>query len=91
MMKKYDREIGIVSLEGSEFTDVRMRSSVIGAVLALGLVSVSGRPAAAGSKVQIGRPCNQPDRPSLAGVDHSSFDSLHRCGWSPPSSTASRA
>jgi hypothetical protein len=55
-----------------------MRSSVIGAVLALGLVSVSGRRAAAGSKVQIGRPCTQPDRPSLAEVDHSSFDSLLR-------------
>jgi hypothetical protein len=77
-MRRYDREVGIVSLERSEFMDARTRSSLIGAVLALGLVALSGLPAAAGSKVQIGQPCNQPDRPSLAEVDHSSFDWLLR-------------
>jgi hypothetical protein len=32
----------------------------------------------AGSKVHVGRPCNQPNRPSLAEADHSSLDSLLR-------------
>lgn len=58
--------------------DVRTRSLVGGAVLALGLVSFWELPAVAGSKVHVGRPCNQPDRPSLAEVDHSSFDALLR-------------
>jgi hypothetical protein len=68
----------MVSLERSEFMDVRTRSSIIGAVVALGLVALSGLPAVAGSKVHIARPCDQPDRPSLAEVDHSSFDLLLR-------------
>jgi hypothetical protein len=79
MMTKYDRKIGIVSVEESEFMTVRMRSSVIGAVWALGLAVLCGLPSArAGSKVQVGQPCNRLDRPSLAEVDHASFDALLR-------------
>jgi hypothetical protein len=63
MMTKSDREIGVTSVEGSELMTVRMRSSVTGAVWALGLAVLCGPPAAlAGSKVQVGRPCHQPDR-----------------------------
>lgn len=57
---------------------VRMRSSIAGAAWALGLAVLCGLPALAGSKVQVGRPCKQPNRPSLAEVDHSSFDALLR-------------
>jgi hypothetical protein len=32
----------------------------------------------AGSKVYVGKPCNEKDRPSLAEVDHASFDALLR-------------
>ncbi|MDE2505818.1 MAG: DUF547 domain-containing protein [Planctomycetota bacterium] len=54
------------------------RSLVGGTVLALGFVLVWGLTAVADSKVHVGRQCNQQDRPSLAEVDHSTFDSLLR-------------
>lgn len=78
MMTKYDREIGVVSLEGREFMTVSMPSSITGAALALGLSAVCGLPAPAGTKVQVGRPCNQPNRSSPADVDHSAYDALLR-------------
>ncbi len=42
----------------------------------LGLVATPALPAQAGSRVLVGRPCREPDRPSLADVDHSSYDRL---------------
>ncbi len=47
----------------------------VGAI-ALGLVLVACQIVSAGSKVQVGSPCAEPNRPSLAEVDHSAFDAL---------------
>lgn len=58
---------------------VRMRLSLAGAVWAAAFTLLCGLPEArAGSKVQVGQPCNRPDRPSLAEADHSSYDALLR-------------
>jgi hypothetical protein len=47
-----------------------------GAVVAIGSVAAVAHLALAGGKVQVGRPCADADRPSLAGVDHAPFDVL---------------
>ncbi|MHB1557002.1 MAG: DUF547 domain-containing protein [Isosphaeraceae bacterium] len=58
--------------------DARTRSFVFGFGLVFSLVLLWDLPAVAGSKVHVGQPCNQPDRPSLAEVDHLPLDGLLR-------------
>lgn len=40
------------------------------------VLALLGQPSWAGPKVEVGRPCSEPNRPSLTEVDHKTFNDL---------------
>jgi hypothetical protein len=54
----------------------KLRWGLGGFLVVVGTAVLASPPAWAGQKVQAGRPCNDADRPALAGVDHAALDAL---------------
>src|ERR1700752_3637285 len=74
---RFDQYSSIGNQERNRMSKRDIWRGVCVTAVAAGAV-LAGHFALAGTKVQVGKPCNQAERPSLADVDHGSLDALLR-------------